>query len=66
MNPNRKRIVEITTMGLFIAIIFVMTFVPNIGYIQVRWIRSWIDLGCHELVESVDIRCFSFGKSPLP
>ena len=36
MNPNRKRIVEITTMGLFIAIIFVMTFVPNIGYIQVN------------------------------
>jgi uncharacterized membrane protein len=36
MNPNRKRIVEITTMGLFIAIIFVMTFVPNVGYIQVN------------------------------
>ncbi|MGB7595913.1 MAG: ECF transporter S component [Erysipelotrichaceae bacterium] len=36
MNPNRKRIVEITTLGLFIAIIFVMTFVPNIGYIQVN------------------------------
>ncbi len=35
MNPNRKRIVEITTTGLFIAIIFVMTFVPNLGYITV-------------------------------
>ncbi len=35
MNPNRKRIVEITTTGLFIAIIVVMTFVPNLGYITI-------------------------------
>lgn len=38
MNPNRKRIVEITTTGLFIAIIFVMTFVPNLGYITINYL----------------------------
>jgi uncharacterized membrane protein len=36
MNPNRKRILEITTTGLFMAIIIVMTFIPNLGYIQIN------------------------------
>jgi uncharacterized membrane protein len=38
MNPNRKRIVEITTTGLFIAIIVTMTFVPNLGYITINYL----------------------------
>ena len=36
MSQSRQKTTQITTIGLFIAIIFVMTFVPNIGYIQVN------------------------------
>jgi uncharacterized membrane protein len=38
MNPNRRRIVEITTTGLFVAIIVTMTFVPNLGYITINYL----------------------------
>lgn len=34
MNTQRQRIVQMTTLALFIALIVLMTFTPNFGYIQ--------------------------------
>lgn len=34
MNQNRKRLTQITTLGILMALIILMTFIPNVGYIQ--------------------------------
>jgi uncharacterized membrane protein len=31
---NRARLIQITTLGILIALVILMTFIPNIGYIQ--------------------------------
>jgi uncharacterized membrane protein len=34
MNPQRKKLSQLTTLAFFIAMIVLMTFTPNFGYIQ--------------------------------
>lgn len=34
MNPNRERLTQITSLGILIALIILMTFIPNLGYVQ--------------------------------